>query len=111
MSEMLTDEFMKAGYLPSRLPVSCLTMAPKYDKPHITLGSLREPLTEINKDPRTLEAVTNSTSKKTSSVSSDNGALDMYLSDLQRYAKISIGNLLNAAGSDKHFRTSCLNVP
>ena len=42
---------MTGGFLPARLPVSCLTMAPKYDQhKNLNLGSLRGPLTEINKE-------------------------------------------------------------
>lgn len=28
---MLADDFMTLGYLPPRLPLSCLTMAPRFD--------------------------------------------------------------------------------
>jgi polo-like kinase 1 len=31
ISQILTDDFMTMGYLPPRLPTSCLTMAPRFD--------------------------------------------------------------------------------
>ncbi|CAH0557257.1 unnamed protein product [Brassicogethes aeneus] len=42
--ELAKHEFM-AGYCPSSLPVSCLTMAPRFDKADV---SIRKPLLEIN---------------------------------------------------------------
>ena len=31
INEILLDDFMKTGYMPNRLPTSCLTMAPRFD--------------------------------------------------------------------------------
>ncbi|XP_064602321.1 serine/threonine-protein kinase PLK1-like [Liolophura sinensis] len=42
MDSVMEDEFFTAGYLPSRLPTSCLTMAPRFG------GTQRRILTEIN---------------------------------------------------------------
>lgn len=50
VNDILKDEFMTMGYLPPRLPVSCLTMAPRFD-PKVNLWASRGgPLTELNKD-------------------------------------------------------------
>ena len=50
---------MTLGYLPPRLPVSCLTMAPRFDtKTNVPLIANRGPLTELNKDFRTTSAST-----------------------------------------------------
>ncbi|XP_022240033.1 serine/threonine-protein kinase PLK1-like isoform X1 [Limulus polyphemus] len=53
MDQLLHDEFMTSGYLPTRLPTSCLTMAPRFDAKNISIISTtnsRKPLLEINKD-------------------------------------------------------------
>lgn len=55
---MLRDDFMCLGYMPSNLPVSCLTMAPRFDaKPNQNLIAIRrEPLVQLNKDSRNIAA-------------------------------------------------------
>jgi len=51
IDEMLRDDFMTIGYLPTQLPVSCLTMAPRFDsKADQSLIAGRGPLMEINRD-------------------------------------------------------------
>jgi len=51
VKEILADDFMTMGYLPPRLPVSCLTMAPRFDtKNNASLIARRPPLMEVNKD-------------------------------------------------------------
>jgi len=53
VKEILEDDFMTMGYLPPRLPVSCLTMAPRFDtKSNASLIARRAPLKEMNIDPR-----------------------------------------------------------
>ena len=52
VAEILRDEFMTMGYLPPRLPVSCLTMAPRFDtKNNASLIARRTPLMEVNNGP------------------------------------------------------------
>uniref|UniRef100_A0A6A7G3C6 Serine/threonine-protein kinase PLK n=2 Tax=Hirondellea gigas TaxID=1518452 RepID=A0A6A7G3C6_9CRUS len=47
--QILNDDFMTNGYRPTRLPTSCLTMAPRYDARHMQVGSnSRRPLGELN---------------------------------------------------------------
>ncbi|KAK2718492.1 serine/threonine-protein kinase PLK1-like [Artemia franciscana] len=47
--QVLTDDFMTLGYVPSRLPLSCLTMAPRFDtKLNSSIVAVRRPLGEIN---------------------------------------------------------------
>ncbi|XP_073739042.1 LOW QUALITY PROTEIN: serine/threonine-protein kinase PLK1-like [Callorhinus ursinus] len=48
--ELLSDNFLTSGYIPTRLPITCLTIAPRFS---ITPSSLdpssRKPLTVLNK--------------------------------------------------------------
>ena len=54
VGEILKDDFMTMGFLPSRLPLSCLTMAPRFDtKMNASLIVQRTPLTEVTSQPRT----------------------------------------------------------
>lgn len=48
MGILLEDEFFTSGYLPSRLPTSCLTMAPRFDTLAKSESLCRKPLLEIN---------------------------------------------------------------
>ncbi|XP_007903972.1 serine/threonine-protein kinase PLK1 [Callorhinchus milii] len=49
--ELLEDEFFTSGYLPVRLPTTCLTMAPRFSlAPGGIDTGIRKPLTELNKD-------------------------------------------------------------
>ncbi|KAM4892084.1 serine/threonine-protein kinase PLK1 [Sylvia borin] len=50
IDELLNDEFFTSGYLPSRLPTSCLTIAPRFSlaPSGMELGG-RKPLTALNK--------------------------------------------------------------
>ena len=77
---------MTMGYLPSRLPVSCLTMAPKFDRPNMSMIAAqpqqRGPLTELNTDRRALPNGLGSAKKPGSGEPSDS-----YLSALYRQLK------------------------
>ncbi|XP_046631320.1 serine/threonine-protein kinase PLK1-like [Daphnia pulicaria] len=47
---VLNDEFMTCGYMPTRLPLSCLTMAPRFDaKLNSSIIAVRRPLGEVNR--------------------------------------------------------------
>ncbi|CAG5128263.1 unnamed protein product [Candidula unifasciata] len=54
MDQIMQDPFFQAGYLPVRLPTSCLTMEPRFDtliKEHTQAGdgaTVRKPLVEVN---------------------------------------------------------------
>ncbi|XP_032896787.1 serine/threonine-protein kinase PLK1 [Amblyraja radiata] len=49
--ELLNDEFFSTGYLPVRLPTTCLTMAPRFSlAPGGIDSNMRRPLAELNKD-------------------------------------------------------------
>ncbi|XP_020773077.2 LOW QUALITY PROTEIN: serine/threonine-protein kinase PLK1 [Boleophthalmus pectinirostris] len=51
VTELLTDDFMVSGYLPMRLPTTCLTVPPRFSIAPSTvpeLQSQRRPLTAIN---------------------------------------------------------------
>lgn len=48
---VLCDEFMTCGYMPTRLPLSCLTMAPRFDaKLNSSIIAVRRPLGEVNRE-------------------------------------------------------------
>lgn len=44
VQQLITQDFMVEGHLPNSLPVSCLTMAPRFDQVEKTY---RKPLTEV----------------------------------------------------------------
>ena len=47
----MADEFMNCGYMPTRLPLSCLTMAPRFDaKLNSSIIAVRRPLGEVNRE-------------------------------------------------------------
>jgi len=48
VANILKDDFLTQGYMPSRLPTSCLTMAPRFDTKLQQIK--RGPLQEINKE-------------------------------------------------------------
>ncbi|XP_046453987.1 serine/threonine-protein kinase PLK1-like [Daphnia pulex] len=51
VDQCLNDDFMTQGYMPSRLPLSCLTMPPRFDpRLNNSLIAVRRPLGEINRD-------------------------------------------------------------
>ncbi|XP_063591378.1 serine/threonine-protein kinase PLK1-like [Penaeus indicus] len=47
VDSILADDFMTMGYIPTRLPTSCLTMAPRFDS-RCSIVATRKPLLEIN---------------------------------------------------------------
>lgn len=49
METLLEEEFFHTGYLPPRLPTSCLTMAPRFDTLARSEALSRRPLLEINR--------------------------------------------------------------
>ncbi|XP_038618705.1 serine/threonine-protein kinase PLK1 [Tachyglossus aculeatus] len=50
--ELLNDEFFTSGYIPARLPTTCLTIAPRFSiAPNSLDHSGRKPLTVLNKGP------------------------------------------------------------
>jgi len=55
VDQVLSDDFMTLGYMPSRLPLSCLTMPPRFDA-RINNSNInaRRPLGEVNREPALL---------------------------------------------------------
>ncbi|XP_061456190.1 serine/threonine-protein kinase PLK1 [Rhineura floridana] len=52
VDELLSDDFFTTGYIPSRLPTTCLTVAPRFSlAPTGFDPSGRKPLTVVNKGP------------------------------------------------------------
>ncbi|KAJ8246087.1 hypothetical protein GJAV_G00263510 [Gymnothorax javanicus] len=50
ISDLLTDEFFTSGYIPLRLPTTCLTVPPRFSiAPSMLEPSQRRPLTALNK--------------------------------------------------------------
>ncbi|XP_068102829.1 serine/threonine-protein kinase PLK1 [Hyperolius riggenbachi] len=50
IDELLNDEFFTIGYIPTRLPTTCLTVPPRFSiAPSTIEPSFRKPLTAINK--------------------------------------------------------------
>jgi len=75
VNEVLKDDFLTLGYMPPRLPVSCLTMAPRFDtQNNQSLIARRNPLKEVNNIPG---------DGKSSGVS-ESGPSDCYLSELHK---------------------------
>jgi len=82
VAEILKDDFMTMGYLPPRLPVSCLTMEPRFDmKKNASLIARRTPLMEVNSGPNV--GSQGSLARK-DSARSEAGSSDCYLSDLYK---------------------------
>merc|ERR1719244_1490499 len=89
VGEILRDEFMTMGYLPPRLPVSCLTMAPRFDtKMNASLIARRTPLMEVNKEPGTGVPTLE---RKDSNRDGGGAPSDCYLSELHKQLAQLIG--------------------
>jgi len=89
VAEILQDDFMTMGYLPPRLPVSCLTMAPRFDtKNNASLIARRTPLMEVNHE---TGGSLGSMGRK-DSVKSETGSQDCHLSDLYTQLKSLIAS-------------------
>jgi len=82
---ILNDDFMTQGYLPSRLPTSCLTMAPRFDTKMQQVNRGRGPLQEINREPSSVSS--QGSLKKTTSSASDQGYQDQCNGLLQELHK------------------------
>lgn len=51
VDQVLKDDFMTLGYMPSRLPLSCLTMPPRFDtRLNNSIVAARRPLGEVNRE-------------------------------------------------------------
>merc|ERR1719481_2445541 len=84
VAEVLKDDFMTMGFLPTRLPVSCLTMAPRFDtKMNASLIARRNPLQEVN-TPQSNLMVPGGSTGKDGGKDSVSGPPDCYLSDLHK---------------------------
>ncbi|KAG8433195.1 hypothetical protein GDO86_017471 [Hymenochirus boettgeri] len=84
IDELLTDEFFTAGYIPSRLPTTCLTVPPRFSIAPSTIDpSIRKPLTAINKgqDSPLVEKVA-VPAKEEEVPQADMEPADCYLSDM-----------------------------
>lgn len=50
VDQLVKHEFINKGYCPQSLPLSCLTMAPRFDNVDISIKSPRRPLLAINEN-------------------------------------------------------------
>ncbi|XP_006005713.1 serine/threonine-protein kinase PLK1 [Latimeria chalumnae] len=51
IDDLLNDDFFTSGYVPNRLPTTCLTVPPRFSiAPNSIDASIRKPLTAINKE-------------------------------------------------------------
>ncbi|XP_013403756.1 serine/threonine-protein kinase PLK1 [Lingula anatina] len=84
MEIILQDDFFTTGFLPSRLPTSCLTMAPRFDQ--LSKLDARKPLVELNgtEGSNTRQLVKKESEGASRPESSDKSTepSDCYLSDL-----------------------------
>merc|ERR1712130_1064633 len=95
VGEILKDDFMTMGFLPTRLPVSCLTMAPRFDtKMNASLIARRTPLTEVNSQPGTGVPTLE---RKDSNRDGAGAPSDCYLSDLHK----QLGQLVASKPGDR----------
>jgi len=80
VAEILKDDFFSMGYLPPRLPVSCLTMAPRFDTKDNVIAR-RTPLMEVNKQ---LGTGSQGSLSRKDSARNEAGPSDCYLSELHK---------------------------
>jgi len=81
VAEILRDDFMTMGYLPPRLPVSCLSMAPRFDTKHnASIVARRNPLSELN-------AQSQAEQNQKDAQKGESGPADCYLTDLHEQLK------------------------
>lgn len=94
IGQILEDDFITQGYMPSRLPTSCLTMAPRFDTKMAQI-SRRGPLQEINKE----ITAPSSAIKKAPSTASQPGenACENLLQELHK----QLTKVINSRPSDK----------
>ena len=84
VKEILQDDFMTMGYLPNRLPLSILSMAPRFDtKLNASLIARRAPLSDYNQQPNQQLI----SSQKRDTLKSESGPSDCHLSELHAQLK------------------------
>ncbi|XP_076123360.1 serine/threonine-protein kinase PLK1 isoform X1 [Alosa pseudoharengus] len=98
IADLLTDEFFTSGYVPMRLPTSCLTVAPRFSIAPGTLEPPRRPLTAINKGTDSpLEKLGKGDQKDEPQQGESPESADTHLSDLLQ----QLTSLNNAKPSEK----------
>ncbi|XP_062392976.1 serine/threonine-protein kinase PLK1 [Sardina pilchardus] len=98
IADLLTDEFFTSGYVPMRLPTSCLTVAPRFSIAPGTLEPPRRPLTAINKGTDSpLEILGKADQKDEPQQGESPDVADTHLSDLLQ----QLTSLNNAKPSEK----------
>ncbi|XP_036595233.1 serine/threonine-protein kinase PLK1 [Trichosurus vulpecula] len=82
INELLNDEFFSSGYIPPRLPTTCLTIPPRFSiAPNSVESGGRKPLTAVNKGMDN-PAPEQPPEKEEAIVQDPNGPADCYLSDM-----------------------------
>ncbi|UYV62169.1 PLK1 [Cordylochernes scorpioides] len=102
MEDVLKDKFLTRGFIPSKLPTSCLTMAPRFEPTNISImiqsqhqNSFRKPLSELNHESKPALPPAGTALKTTEQQVADlnlgdqghlpsNAPPDAYLSDLHK---------------------------
>ncbi|XP_068945440.1 serine/threonine-protein kinase PLK1 [Petaurus breviceps papuanus] len=82
INELLHDEFFSSGYIPSRLPTTCLTIPPRFSMaPNGVESGGRKPLSALNKGIDN-PAPEQPSEKEEAPGQEPNGPADCYLSDM-----------------------------
>ncbi|CAK8671148.1 serine/threonine-protein kinase PLK1-like [Clavelina lepadiformis] len=82
VSSLLSDEFFSSGYLPPRLPTTCLTMAPRF-APELLQSAQRKPLHDIN-NTGTVNTAPGVSGKCEQNEIKSNESPDFHMADLMR---------------------------
>jgi len=98
VTEILKDPFMTRGYMPTKLPASVLTMAPRFDnRLNASLIARREPLSDYNQQ----LTVPNSSSQKRDTLKSDSGSPDCHLTELHQMLKKVLASSPSGTGPER----------
>ncbi|XP_031419818.1 serine/threonine-protein kinase PLK1 isoform X2 [Clupea harengus] len=98
IADLLTDEFFTSGYVPVRLPTSCLTVAPRFSIAPGSLEPPRRPLTAINNGTDSpLEKLGKGEQKDEQQPGDTQESVDTHLSDLLQ----QLTSLNNAKPSER----------
>ncbi|XP_069065781.1 serine/threonine-protein kinase PLK1 [Pleurodeles waltl] len=80
IDELLTDDFFTSGYIPVRLPTTCLTVPPRFSIAPSSIEPSRKPLAALNKGPESPMVEKQAISEKDDEVISE--PVDCYLSEM-----------------------------
>lgn len=88
IDELLTDDFFTSGYIPVRLPPTCLTVPPRFSIAPTSIETSRKPLAALNKGPESPMVEKQAVSEKDDDLIAE--PLDCYLSEMfQQLASVN----------------------